>query len=266
MFNVPKKVSQRLTDSIKNFQPILKSAYARDINETDTVTIVKDILSDVFGYDKYLEITGEFQIRSTYCDLATIIDKKINLLIEVKAIGISLKENHIKQATDYASNEGVDWVILTNGVCWQIYKMQFGKPVTSELVFKFDFTELNPKKDIDLLYPLTREGATKSTLDIVHTQRQALSRFSLGALIMSDQYLNYLRRDIRKISPDVKVDIEQIKEVIATELFKREVVENPDLVDSLKKIVKISSKPKPQKKVKISTNYNIEATQNTKEG
>jgi len=258
MFKVPIKVAQRLTTTIKTFQNVLKSAYARDINESDTVTIVKDILSSVFGYDKYLEITSEFQIRGTYCDLATMIDGKVNLLIEVKAIGISLKEHHIKQATDYASNEGIDWVILTNGICWNVYKMQYGKPVTFELVFKFDFTELNPKKDVELLYPLSREGATKSTLDIVHSQRQALSRFSLGALLMSEQYLNYLRRDLRKISPNVKIDSSQIKEVIVTELFKREVVDNPDLKESRKKVNKIFSKSKTSKIQKVNS---VENTQ-----
>ena len=40
---------------------------------------------------------------------------KLHYLIEVKAIGSDLKENHVKQAVDYAANEGVDWVLLTTG-------------------------------------------------------------------------------------------------------------------------------------------------------
>lgn len=38
------------------------------------------------------------------------------MLIEVKAVGIDLRDGHAKQAVDYAANQGVEWVALTNGV------------------------------------------------------------------------------------------------------------------------------------------------------
>jgi predicted type IV restriction endonuclease len=88
------------------------------VNESDTVIIVTDMLCYVFGYDKYSEITSEFAVKGTYCDLATKIDGKVECLIEVKAAGLDLKENHTKQAVDYAANMGVDWVVLTNGCTW----------------------------------------------------------------------------------------------------------------------------------------------------
>src|SRR5690606_16895051 len=70
MVAVPKKVSDRLIAGIKTFQPILNAAPERGLGEADTVTIVKDMLADVFGYDKYAEVTSEHAIRGTYCDLA----------------------------------------------------------------------------------------------------------------------------------------------------------------------------------------------------
>jgi len=45
------------------------------------------MLAEIFGYDKYSEVTRELAIRGTYCDLATRIDGKFQMLIEVKAIG-----------------------------------------------------------------------------------------------------------------------------------------------------------------------------------
>lgn len=59
MANIPKKVIERLVTGIKRYQPILSSAKARDVGETDTVTIVKDMMADVFGYDKYTELTSD---------------------------------------------------------------------------------------------------------------------------------------------------------------------------------------------------------------
>ena len=104
---MPQKVADRIASGLKRFQPILQSAQARDINESDTVVIVADILQYVLGFDKYSEITSEHSIRSTFCDLATRVDGKFQLLIEVKAIGLDLKDAHIKQAVDYAAKRTV---------------------------------------------------------------------------------------------------------------------------------------------------------------
>ena len=100
MASIPKKVADRLIAGIKQFQPVLTSAKQRDVGEADTVTIVKDMLAAVFGYDKYSEVTSEFSIRGTYCDLATKIDGVVQTLIEVKAVGYDLKEAHTKQAIE----------------------------------------------------------------------------------------------------------------------------------------------------------------------
>jgi hypothetical protein len=86
MPQVPSKTAARLSAAIKRFQPIIASAKSRDANESDTVIIVTDMLSEVFGYDKYSEITSECSIRGTWCDLAIKIDGAIEYLIEVKDI------------------------------------------------------------------------------------------------------------------------------------------------------------------------------------
>lgn len=113
MSNIPRKVEERIKDVLKRFIPVLVSQRDRDVSEADTVTVVKDLLSDLFGFDKYAEVTSEHAIRGTYCDLAIKLDGKLRLLLEVKAIGLQLNEKHIKQAVDYATNQGLDWVVLT---------------------------------------------------------------------------------------------------------------------------------------------------------
>jgi len=67
-------------------------------------------------------------IRGTYCDLAVRIDGALALLIEAKAIGLELKDAFVKQAVDYAANQGVEWVVLTNAIVWRANKVNFGKP------------------------------------------------------------------------------------------------------------------------------------------
>lgn len=164
MASIPTRVQDRLVAGIKRFIPILTAAKSRDVNESDTVTIITDMLSDVFGYDKYSEITSEYVIRNTFVDLAIKLDGKAQLLIEVKAIGLDLKEAYVKQAVDYGANEGIEWVVLTNGVIWQIYKVSFGKPVGHELILQIDFLNISHKNqgDLENLYLLTKEGLSRS--------------------------------------------------------------------------------------------------------
>lgn len=244
MGTVPVKVSERLSAGIKKFQPILNTAKSRDVNESDTVIIITDMLSEVFGYDKYSEITSEFTIRSTYCDLAIKLDSKIAFLLEVKAVGLELKDNYVKQAVDYAANQGIDFVVLTNGVLWKVFKITFSKPIDQELVFEFEFLNLNQKKldDIEKLSLLSKEGWLKSFLYDYHSQKQALSKFFLSALILSDPITDAIRRELKKISPDVKVTSEQIKDVIQLEVLKREVIEGDKAEEANKKISKIYNK------------------------
>ena len=116
MATVPKKVVDRIVAGLKRFQPILASAKARDVGESDTVTIIVDMLAEIFGYDKYSEITSEYAIRGTYCDLAIKLEGTLQTLIEVKAIGIDLKDAHVKQAVDYVN--GVRLRISTISLSW----------------------------------------------------------------------------------------------------------------------------------------------------
>ena len=244
MANVPKKVSERLVNGIKRYQPILAGAKDRDVGETDTVTIVKDMLADIFGYDKYSELTSEFAIRGTYCDLAIKLDGKLSTLIEVKAIGIELKDAHVKQAVDYATNQGVDWVLLTNGIHWRVYNVLFTKPIGQELVVDIDLSTLNPKVegDLETIYLWCKEGWQRSALGDYHTQKQALSRFFLGAIVLADSVLDVIRRELRRVSPDVRIDNEQIRAVLVNEVLKREVMEGDKAEDARKKIARAASK------------------------
>ncbi len=244
MSSVPKKVAERLVIGIKRFQPILAAAKARDVGEADTVTIIKDMLADVFGYDKYNEITSEHSIRGTYCDLAIKLDGALATLIEVKAIGNDLKDSHVKQAIDYATNQGVEWVLLTNGACWQVYNVLFTKPIDHELVVNIDFCSLSSRteRDLETLYLWCKEGWQRSVLGDYHIQQQALSRFFLGALVLSDPVLDVIRRALRRLSPEVRIDNEQIRDVLNNQVIKREVTEGDKAIEAKKKISKLINK------------------------
>lgn len=257
MVTIPAKAKERLIAGIKKFQPIIKKAQAKDINESDTVTIISDILSDVFGYDKYTEITSEFAIKKTFCDLAIKLDGNVKLLIEAKAAGLDLKEQHIKQAVDYGANAGIEWVVLTNSVNWKIYNISFGKPVSSELVYEFDLTVINPKKqnELEMVYYLTREAMTKGNktfLDEYHTQQQLVNKFTIAQILLAEPSLDMVRRSLRKLSPEAKVSNDEIAHILLDEIIKRDVLDDDRTPDARKKVQKAlkPSAPKAPKEQK----------------
>ena len=227
---IPKRVSDRLVRGITKFQQVLQIAKDRDVNESDTVSIIKDMLADVFGYDKYLDVTSEFAIRGTFCDLAIKIDNKVEFLIEAKAIGLDLKEGHLRQAIDYGANNGVPWVILTNGITWRVYKIRFEQPINYSLVCEFSIAELDSKNEehLEKLFVVCKEGLIKDAREEFHEKILTVNRFVLGALVLSEEVVAIIRRELRKLSDGVLVTPEEIVQVLTNEVLKRDVLEGDE--------------------------------------
>lgn len=245
MTRIPGKVEARIKEALRRYQPLVEQAKARDVGEADTSTLVKDILADVFGYDKYSQITAEYQIKGTYCDLAIKSDGKLAILIEVKALNIELKEQHIKQAVDYAANQGVEWVVLTNAQTWQVYRVIFAQPIAHELLITFTFGTLSWKNeaDMDALFLLTREGQGKSLLDEYSEQKMALSRYSVSAVVLSEPVLAVIRRELKRMSPDVRIETEEIAQVLSNEVIKRELLDGDKATEARRRLSKAADKP-----------------------
>jgi len=227
MAAVPSKVAERIKLGLKKLRPALQSARERDVNESDTGLIVAAILADVLGYDRFLEITSEYAIRGTYCDLALKLDGKLKLLVEVKAIGLDLKDNHLKQAVDYGANQGIDWVVLTNGIVWRAYRVLYQKPIDSELVFEVNLLEADPRNPacIERLYLLSREGILKMAISAYHEEKQATSRFVIAAILQSEPVLDVVRREVRRIGNGARIESSDLCEILRSEVLKRDVIE-----------------------------------------
>jgi predicted type IV restriction endonuclease len=258
---IPKKVSDRLARQVGTFQKVLEDAKRRDVNESDTVIIITDMLSEVFGWDKYAEVTSEQAIRGTYCDLAVTADGVIQYLVEVKAVGITLKENHLRQAINYGANHGVPWVALTNGIDWEVYRIIFEQPISHELVFSFNFLELSGRKkdDQELLYLLCRTGVNRDAIKQYHDRVQIVNRFVLAALIQSEPVLQVVRRELKRLSKDTKVTIEEL-EALLPDVLKRDVLDGEAAVSAKRKVGRAAQKTLRKAKKEQSANTNEEST------
>ncbi len=248
---IPKRVANRIKSGLRTFRRVLEDARSADRSEQDTVTIITDMLAVIFGYDKYSELTAEYAIRGTYCDLAVKVDGKLKYLIEVKAIDKSLKENHLRQATDYAAKEGVEWVVLTNGVEWQAYRMIFEQPVGFEHCWTMNLLEGEPDL-IEMIYMLSREGVTKQALHEYQEQRQILNRHVVSAILLSEPIVKAVRRELRKMSPGMKIDTDDVKDIVTNDIIKRVIVEGEDIKDARRKVTRALKRRKSRRESKIA--------------
>lgn len=255
--NIPAKFTKRVNDNLKKYQAVIAGLKKRDANEADTVKVTTDILSEIFGYDKYKEITSEYAIRGTYCDLAIIDNnKKIKFLIEVKSVSVSLNDSHVKQAIDYGANAGVNWIILTNSERWIIYKMKFSKPIDKELVAEFNLLNINLKSEkiLEALFVISKEGQEKSSINDFYSTIQAKSKFIIGALLNTEEVYSIIRKNIKKLYEDVKITDEEIADIMANDIIKREILDSEeskkakkDIEKMLKKIDRAKEKSKTEK-------------------
>jgi|SaaInl7_200m_RNA_FD_contig_21_2330766_length_933_multi_6_in_0_out_0_1 hypothetical protein len=244
MATIPKRVTERLAKETRRFQKVLQAAKDRDINESDTVVIVTDLLSEVFGFDKYADITSEYAIRGTYCDLAIKVDDKVKYLIEVKAIGLGLKESHLRQAVGYGAQHGIQWVVLTNGVEWELYRIKFERPVDHDLICTFNFLELSARKKEDqgILFLLCKEGLAKAVIEEFHEHIKSVNKFMIGAILQSEVGINMLRRELRRVSPKIRVELDEIKAIVQGEVLKRDVVEGVPAEDAKAQVKKAAGR------------------------
>jgi hypothetical protein len=145
---------------------------------------------------------------------------------------------------NYAANQGVEWVVLTNGVCWQAHRVSFGKPISNELVFQLDLLSDSPRdtKVKEMAFLLSKEGMTKAAINQFHADKQALSKFNVAAVLRSDEALTVVRRELKRAYPKLSPTVEQIRELIENEVMKREVVEGDRASAAIKAMRKATSR------------------------
>src|SRR5665647_1157869 len=63
---------ERVKSAVKRFSKPLADLMARDANEGDTRLLVTDFLCEGLGYDKYADLTTEYEVRSGFADYGAV--------------------------------------------------------------------------------------------------------------------------------------------------------------------------------------------------
>ncbi len=200
---------------LKKFLPHLLKAQEENLNEADTIQRLVKVFEEALGYDAMTEITREKQVRDKYVDIAVKIDGAVRLLVEAKAGGTVLRDRHIEQAQRYAAEGNIRWVLLTNGVTWNLYHLTFEEGIEYERVFVVDLSSDSLEKVSELLGLLHRQSIRKGEHEEFWQRHAALSPESIGKALFTEEVLRFIRRKIRK-REGMLVDEEDLANAIHT--------------------------------------------------
>lgn len=209
---------------LKKFLPYLLQAQAENLNEAGTVQHIVKIFEVVLGYDVLTEVTREAQIKGGYVDLVIKVEGNIRFLVEAKAAGTTLRDRHMEQAERYAAEGNIRWVLLTNGVQWNMYHLSFDEGIEYEKVFAIDLSSDSLDQAVEYFGLLHRQAARNRALETFWEHRIALSPESIGRALFTEEVLRFIRRSVRK-HEGILIDPEDlakaIHEMLSTEARER---------------------------------------------
>ena len=212
----------RIKAALKKYSKALTGLIEMDANEADTRLFITDFLFDALGYDKYTDLCTEYRVKNEYVDYGIRIDKDLIALVEVKRMNTKLGAKHLRQAQSYAVNEGVEWIILTNGAQWQVYHLTGGLPVITDLVLAVDLAgDGSVSQKANQMYFLSREAMKRGKMgELWHTKR-ATSPKSLSSILLSDPVVAALRKELKRVT-GYSVDLIEVRRLIKDTCIREE--------------------------------------------
>ena len=241
----------KFTQSIKEYKKRFLDKPLGELDESGTRLLINHFLTEMLGYETLSEVKTEYMIKGTYADYVIQIGGKRHFLVEVKALSLNLSSNHLRQSINYGANEGIDFVLLTNGRVFELYKVLFEKPISHELIFSLDLSELATLKLIaDQLQYLHKDAVLKKGLDVLWDRHSALSPKNLSKLLFSTEVVKFLQKELKK-KYNIKFD-----EVVIENAVKRIAMESV-IIEDFKSIQKKERK-KVDKLIVIKSDSSVD--------
>jgi predicted transport protein len=243
---------KEITSCIEQLRLKLERHKKEDLKEIPTRTIFIDPMLEALGWDVRDpdDVQLEFPtIDGKSVDFAPKINGKPVLLIEAKALNDPLTNvKDITQVVGYATNAGVEWCILTNGVTYKVYKTSEKAEAPDKLLFE---VSIDPKESegkstqqiADQFARFSKDAMARGVLDEIGEQvftrgkiRKALDR------LFADPPLTLVRL-VRSSLGDESIRPAQVKEIIPKLWTQSPEIEIPSTPAAGSAAIKSQAKP-----------------------
>ncbi|MBR2674321.1 MAG: type I restriction enzyme HsdR N-terminal domain-containing protein [Mogibacterium sp.] len=220
------KALARIKSGLTRMSSIVEKGKKDAYNEADTRKVVTDFLTRYLGWDQFDNITAEQMIGSRYADFVIKKGGDQLAVIEVKQIGMTLKDTHLNQARQYATDEGIEWIVLTNGDTWKVYRNVYEDKIpVAKLVFTVAISnkEEKPAEKAAKFYLISEEASRKHEIEDYFDRKIALSGENLADYILSDDVLSKIRIAL-KVGTGQKLSNYEVASSLVAHLFDEELV------------------------------------------
>ena len=99
---------------------------------------------------------------------------------------------------------------------------------------------------------MCREGIAIDAMGIYHQQTGLFNKFIVAQIVTSESIIATIRRELRRLFPALKVDVEQISDILTNEVLKREVIEGDKVKEAQQKLKRAAGKLSKQTKGKTT--------------
>jgi hypothetical protein len=239
------KQLHHLKEKLKEYKRKYLRKEFSTLDESATRIMTNYFLTQILGYQELVEIKTEYLIRSEYADYVIQLQRKKYFVVEVKSIEIDINDKHLRQSLSYAANEGIDWILLLNGREIQLYRVNFGKPISTTLIYKLDLMDANCLQTAPpLLWYLTKAAVERNELEGFWKKTNALNPNNVAKLLFSEEIVRRLRNDLKE-QTGIYFQIEDVADSLSQII--REKIDFPKPKLRLKKKTEFKDRPMIEK-------------------
>jgi len=154
---------------------------------------------------------------------------------------------------NYGAHHGIEWILLTNGIIWKVFRIKFAQPIDWDEVYNFDMGAISSRSADDLakLAMLCRESISTDALQAFHKQAQILNRYVIAELLLSDAVTGSLRKELRRLFDGLKITDDELRILLTNDVIKRDTLDG-DQPKAAKALVKKVASSLARKAAKVA--------------
>ena len=135
---------RQLAKAMENVQRAKEMDALWPLNEADTERLVIEPVLRALGYGELDYRKRRQGVGADFPDYIILPDTEQKWVLEAKEWDARLEERFERQAVNYASNNGAQWAVLTNGRVWWIYNTQATGDLSRQRVYEIsDLSEID---------------------------------------------------------------------------------------------------------------------------
>jgi hypothetical protein len=92
------------------------------------------------------------------------------------------------------------------------------------------------------MFLLAREAISADTLAVFHDRARLLNKYTVAQVLLSEAIVGAVRRELRRMFDDLKVDKDQVYTLLHDEIIKRDTLEGDKAKVAISKIKKAARK------------------------